>query len=174
MARPSALPDGVTLVGKTKTRHGTERNLYWVTCKYCGEGRHITRHDHAVRLAQTRCKRCSNKNNHPQGEIRNIRISWFGKFGPSAAARSLDWAIDIHHVADLLEAQNYKCVLSGLPIQANGDFPDITASLDRIDNNRGYVPGNVQLVHKKINMMRGRLSVDEFVSLCKSVAREKW
>jgi hypothetical protein len=175
MAHSLPLPNGVTLVGKTQTKHGTQRNLYWVICKYCDKGRNITRHDHAIRLAKTRCKNCSNKNNHPQGETRMVRNSWFGKFQSSAKNRSLEWDIDVHHVADLLEIQGYKCVLSGLPIQANGDFQDITASLDRIDNARGYTPDNIQLVHKRINMMRGSLPVEDFISLCEQVAdRVKW
>jgi hypothetical protein len=175
MAKSLPLPTGVVLVGKTKTKHGTERNLYWVICAYCGQGRNITRHDHAVRLSKTRCKNCSNKDNHPQGETGMVRNSWFNKFKISANGRSMEWGIDVFQVANLLEKQGYKCVLSGLPIRANGDFQDITASIDRIDNSKGYTPDNIQLVHKRINMMRGALPVEEFISLCEQVAdRVKW
>ena len=61
---------------------------------------------------------------------------------------------------------------SGLPISANSTRDLISASLDRIDNSKDYVKGNVQWVHKAINMMRGSLSVMEFVALCALVAKE--
>lgn len=175
MANPLPLPENVELVGNVLTRYGAQRKRYLVRCLHCGAGRQITRHDHAVRLAKTRCKTCSNKQNHPQGEIRGIRVSWFNKFETQAQLRGFDWAIDLDYCADLLESQGHKCVLSGLPISACGDFANITASLDRIDNTKGYVLGNVQFVHKKINMMRGSLTVGEFVGLCQSVAdKVKW
>lgn len=175
MAKPLPLPINVTLVGNITTKHGAERKRYWVICSYCGTGRHITRHDHAVRLSKTRCKTCSNKNNHPQGEARQIRVSWLNKFKTQAELRGLDWEINLDYCADLLESQDYKCAFSQVPIVAHGDFDKITASLDRIDNTKGYVLGNVQFVHKKINMMRGSLTVGEFVGLCQSVAdKVKW
>ena len=83
--------------------------------------------------------------------------------------------MQIEDIADLLAEQGGCCALSGLPISACGDLNDITASLDRVDNSKGYVNGNIQLVHKKVNMMRGSLPVKEFVSFCNLVAnRVKW
>lgn len=171
MAHNKPLPDNVKLIGKTKTKSGAERNLFSVTCLFCGKARNITRHDHATRLAYHRCKTCSNKNNHPQGEYRGIRISWLGKYKKSAYIRSLDWDISIDYIADLIELQKNKCLLSGIAITTAGDFKDITASIDRIDNSIGYTESNIQLVHKKINMMRGVLTVEEFKSFCEAVAK---
>ena len=102
-----------------------------------------------------------------------MRVSWLGRYEKSAAVRSLDWDIDIDYIADLLEQQQNKCFLSGIPITAVGDFNHITASIDRIDNSKGYSRGNVQLVHKKVNMMRGQLSVEDFVAFCSAVANHK-
>ena len=59
--------------------------------------------------------------------------------------------------------------MSGVPI----GFDDATASLDRIDSSRGYVPENVQWVHKVINRMKGTLSDDEFKSWCRTVAAQR-
>jgi hypothetical protein len=72
--------------------------------------------------------------------------------------------------------QNKKCALSGLTII----FPSawgaksktqITASLDRIDSTQGYIKDNVQWVHKKINSMKMDMTDQEFISLCKMVAK---
>jgi hypothetical protein len=37
---------------------------------------------------------------------------------------------------------------------------DFNASIDRIDSQMGYVPGNVQLVAGRVNLMKGTLGVD--------------
>ena len=169
MPRIAELPNNVSLIGKTKTKSGNEKNFYSVTCLFCGKSRNITRHDHATRLSKHPCKSCSNKNNNPQGEVQGIRVSWFNKFKISATHRSLEWEITIEDIANLLSNQASKCALSGVWISTRGNLSDITASIDRIDNSIGYTKDNIQLVHKKINMMRGSLSVEEFVKFCKSV-----
>lgn len=44
-------------------------------------------------------------------------------------------------------------------------------SIDRIDSNGVYEEGNVQWVDKRINMMKGTLSNEEFIELCTMVAK---
>jgi len=46
-----------------------------------------------------------------------------------------------------------------------------TASLDRIDSSKGYIEGNVQWVHRKINMMKQSYTQEEFIELCQAVVR---
>ena len=53
----------------------------------------------------------------------------------------------------------------------NGRAPNaVSASLDRIDNTKGYVAGNVQWLHKDINWMKGRFTQPRFLALCRAVA----
>lgn len=47
-----------------------------------------------------------------------------------------------------------------------------TASLDRIDSARPYEPGNVQWVHKTINMMKQQFSQGVFIGWCHKVAQK--
>ena len=47
---------------------------------------------------------------------------------------------------------------------------DTTASLDRIDNSKGYLKGNVQWVHKDVNMAKGTMKNDSFIAMCKTIA----
>jgi predicted RNA-binding Zn-ribbon protein involved in translation (DUF1610 family) len=162
-------------IGTTKTKTGKTKSLFSVTCPFCGEARKITRHDHATRLANHRCKTCSNKNNHPQGESHGIRVSWFNKYKLSAQHRGLEWDLEIQDVAVVLAQQTGRCALSGLWLVTRGPFDGITASIDRIDNSMGYTKSNIQLVHKKVNMMRGSLTIQEFQKFCKAVAdKVKW
>jgi hypothetical protein len=44
-----------------------------------------------------------------------------------------------------------------------------TASLDRIDSKLGYIPGNIQWVHKTINRMKVNLPEEDFVYFCRLI-----
>jgi len=71
--------------------------------------------------------------------------------------------------------QGRKCALLGLSIVFALTFQtkvgsDTTASLDRIDPSYGYIVGNVQLVHKDINYMKGNTDQPRFIELCCLVA----
>lgn len=46
---------------------------------------------------------------------------------------------------------------------------DCIAFLNRIDNSKGYIPGNIQWVHKEINMMRDVLCEFVFANWCQLV-----
>lgn len=81
-------------------------------------------------------------------------------------------SLSIDYLWDLFEKQNRKCALSGLEIKfgRNGYSNETSASLDRIDNNKDYIEGNVRWVLKDINMIRGSYNNDYFINLCKAVA----
>jgi len=48
-----------------------------------------------------------------------------------------------------------------------------TASVDRIDSNKGYIKGNVQFVHKDINLMKNVLNIEYFIEMCKKIAKHQ-
>jgi hypothetical protein len=69
----------------------------------------------------------------------------------------------------LYTKQTGKCALSGLKIS----FQDNSASLDRINSKKGYIMGNVQWVHKDINIMKNAYPEKYFVDMCKLIAYNK-
>ena len=90
-----------------------------------------------------------------------------------AERRGIEWALTIEYLADLFEKQNGRCALTGWPLvffrgatHGRGD-----ASVDRIDSAKGYVPGNVWIVHKDVNFAKQSLSAGEFIEMCRAVAR---
>ena len=102
-------------------------------------------------------------------------MSWYTGFMKSGLTRGYVWDITIEDVDTMHQEQDGLCVYSGLSIGWSTQGWDHSASIDRIDNDKGYTVGNVQLVHKKINMMRGSLMDEEFKELCALVAdRAKW
>lgn len=169
----SDMPKNVKSAGHAKSKTGKIVTLWEVECLKCGRKRSVKRADHAKRHASKICKFCSSRNNHPQGEHRGIRISFIEKYRIQGLSRNKIWKLSYDDLANQADAQNRKCALSGFDLIFSGDFNQITASLDRIDNSKGYEAGNIQWVHKEINMMRGPLSIDRFIELCKSVSRNK-
>lgn len=82
--------------------------------------------------------------------------------------KPIDFNITLEFIGDLLEKQENRCALSGLPIS----YKTKTISLDRIDSSKGYETDNVQWVHKDINMMKRHYSTEYFKYLCKMVTGE--
>jgi hypothetical protein len=83
----------------------------------------------------------------------------------------LELTITKEYAWDLFLKQNRRCALSGIeiffPEKWNSNY---TVSLDRIDSGKGYVEGNVQWVHKDINMMKRIYSNRYFIDMCIKVA----
>ncbi len=90
----------------------------------------------------------------------------------SALKRGLDFTVTMADLEELFQKQGQLCPYTGwkLTFPAKSDSYDGTASLDRINSTKGYVEGNVQWVHKHINLMKLAHTHEEFVELCKAVA----
>lgn len=93
----------------------------------------------------------------------------FAKYRASALKRGLAFEVDALYLWNLYTAQGPFCRYSGLPIS----FQDGTASIDRIDSSLGYVEGNIQWVHKKVNIMKWDFPEKEFLELCSMIASRK-
>ncbi len=103
------------------------------------------------------------------------RISgWLmGHIKTGAVSRSLKFSISAKFLDKLFDKQNGKCALSGvdliIPQHYSRDLKISTASIDRIDSSKGYIPNNVQWIHKRLNIMKNNLSDEEFINFCKQV-----
>lgn len=146
-------------------------------CAECGEMQDYLRRNYAIQsfhLGKT-CKKCSNRKteNCHRGFIGEVRTSHFNKFKIGAETRGLEFSITPEYVQELWEKEDRRCALSGLPIDWKGIRNEQTASLDRIDSSKGYVEGNVQIVHKHVNMMKQAYSNEYFIELCCAVAKKQ-
>ena len=91
-----------------------------------------------------------------------------------AKERNLEWAVSEQYLWDLFCLQKGLCALSGVPIvlttkinkHNNVDRTILTASLDRVDSTIGYIEGNVQWLHKTVNIMKQSLSDEDFIQWC--------
>lgn len=112
---------------------------------------------------------------HPQfNGCGDISGAFWNRIVSSAKKRKKEFNISIEYVWELFLKQNKKCKISGIDLTLSslrGDMynKSISASLDRIDSTKGYVEGNVQWVHKDINYMKWKFSVERFKELCRIV-----
>jgi CRISPR/Cas system Type II protein with McrA/HNH and RuvC-like nuclease domain len=86
-----------------------------------------------------------------------------------AKKRGFEFLITKEYAWDLYEKQNGKCFYTQLPINLNTRNNSMTASIDRIDSNKGYIEDNVVWVHKDINIMKNKFSKEYFLMLCKKI-----
>lgn len=85
-----------------------------------------------------------------------------------ANKKGLEFNLTAEFLWNLFIQQNKKCAITNVDINLEKD-----ASLDRIDNSKGYTTDNVWWVHQKINKMKLDFSLTEFIKLCESVATNK-
>lgn len=95
----------------------------------------------------------------------------------SAKKRGIDFNVSREYLWKLFLEQDRRCAYTNIEIefaQTRYDYchGKTTASLDRKDNTKGYIEGNVQWVHKKVNQIKMDLTEMEFINFCKKVAEK--
>jgi hypothetical protein len=114
---------------------------------------------------------CMKKNFHNVPNMSNGRTKatisvYFKNIQQNAKRRGYDFCMTQNELLDLFYKQNSKCALSNETIS----FENKTASLDRIDNTKGYSIDNVQWVHRTINFMKNTLLQQDFIQWCHKVS----
>jgi hypothetical protein len=137
-------------------------------CNNCGEIKEITSHDFSSNY-KTKCtekKRPSNWTGHNL-----ISGSYWKRIQNQASERNIPFDYAIEDAWQLYEKQGKKCAYTGLHLDFNKKKSGNIASLDRIDNTKGYTNSNVHWVHKDVNMMKRNFSEEYFLFLCTKVAK---
>lgn len=83
----------------------------------------------------------------------------------SAKSRGKEFNLTITSIRNLLSAK--KCYYTGLPLTNE------SRTIDRIDNNKGYVKGNVCACHVRINLLKADLSISDIIRLAKKLDKFK-
>jgi hypothetical protein len=102
----------------------------------------------------------------------DIPYYFFRKLENGAIDRGIEFNITIEDIWVQYIKQNKKCAISGLDIffASSGD-KDIerTTSVDRIDSSIGYVKDNIQIVHKRVNIIKGNMTKEELLFWIKTI-----
>jgi hypothetical protein len=77
-----------------------------------------------------------------------------------AKSRGIEFSLTMKQ---FMEFWQKPCYYSGLTIE--------TIGLDRIDNSKGYIYGNVVSCHHRCNTAKNTMTRDEFISLCGMVVK---
>jgi hypothetical protein len=104
--------------------------------------------------------------------VGEISAAWWARIAHSAAGnkmrRKILLEVDKEYAWELFLKQGGKCYFTNQPLKLCKGIAN-TASIDRIDNEQGYVKGNIRWVHKHINIMKNRYTDSYFVGLCRAV-----
>jgi hypothetical protein len=102
-----------------------------------------------------------------------VRSANGSKYG-NRTRKPKELTVTITEVWDLFIKQDRKCALSGLDLFFPKQSKDKTynASLDRIDSSKGYIQGNVQWVHKDVNIMKNKYEQKYFIEICKRISNK--
>lgn len=163
--------DEVVEVGKNKSarkpwppREVTEEELASVPtrkCRDCGEIYPKTKEFYSWhRAVCIGCERLQNRKKTRRWENRNPLEKRCQSMKGGARKRRIEWGFDNRE--DLREFWDAPCHYCG------GDVPNRIA-LDRVDNDKGYIPGNVVQCCLTCNQMKAKHSVDEWVAHMKKV-----
>lgn len=158
----------------TKRRKGRPRSklyFYKCKCKKCGSLT-VVRKEY-LGNGHTKSCGCSlrkSKSDHKDWKGVGQSSSRFSEIKHSAKVRNLDFEIGIDFAWKLFEEQEGLCALTKLPMcMGKNNKNRGNASMDRIDNSKGYVPGNVRWVLIDVNLMRRDMSDEELLDYCQRI-----
>jgi len=88
-------------------------------------------------------------------------------------------SVNLDYLYSIGEKQNWVCALTGVPLEFTRGGTNWggkwcnpnSCTIDRINNEKGYVKGNVQLVIWKANYLRKELPIKQFIKLCKQITK---
>lgn len=158
-------------------------NHYYVTCKCkdCGLGKIIRTDQFTKNLVK--CKNCIYNERKKGIEIHQVPKWYYNSIKSLATQRNIEFSITLEDLQHLWEKQEGRCALSGTKISFGMEIETLgsgylrfthshrltTASLDRIDSEKGYTFDNIQWVEKNINIFKNALNNDDFIGLCRLV-----
>jgi len=177
-----------SIVGKWKVisdRFKIDKVYYNQCICICGKIQNVLNYKLNNYLTKS-CGKCTtNKSWFKFQGIGDLSKSYFTSFKNSRKKKGIYFSeeITIEYLWDLFLKQDKKCAISNLDIillknysnykqrknKSNNDS-DQTASIDRIDNSKGYEIGNVQWVHKDVNFMRGGMTINDFIYFCNNIS----
>lgn len=160
-----------------------KRLMYKVKCP-CGQI-DLKRKDFVDSGRSRMCKSCASKET-ARTFPPPVNTKWCGKLSGThfnaikhgALRRNIEFNVSQQYLWELFQQQDGKCAISGVEIvldtslkNNNVDWAIVTASVDRIDNAVGYVPGNVWWVHKEVNRLKNNWSMDKLVWWCEQIVK---
>jgi hypothetical protein len=133
-----------------------------IKCGECDNIVYVTKKD----IEDSVIKYCSNACRYKNMSINSAYTNYLKDIKTRAKRKGVEFNLTENFIKNLLvNKQNNKCAYTGIEIYVNHKYrettPYDTASLDRIDSNKGYTEDNVQWVMLGINYMKLNFSEDD-------------
>lgn len=154
----------------------SRNGVHWKCQCKCGKAR-VSRASHVISGHTQSCgcltaTTVSNRRWTGHGEISG---TYWSDLKANAIVRDIPVEIGIEQAWDLFLYQNRCCALSGLRLSFSRDLRKKgrhgqTASLDRINSDKGYLHSNVQWVHKDLNVMKMDMPDSTFIGWCMTIS----
>ncbi len=171
------------VIEKLDVRGGLgKQNQFWKVLCACGKTLDLSTRDINASIKFKKYISCGcwvkskeyRENHHCWSGFHDIHGKWWATIRKGAYHRGHKFEITIQYAWDLFCKQNKKCAISGLDIWFGKTAREIqhgatTASIDRINNNEGYIVGNIHWVHKDINLMKQKFSMEKFLEYCRLI-----
>lgn len=166
--------------GKLKVlRYDTNINatrVRWICSCECGNEKSIIA-KHLVSGATTSCG-CglfrSGEYSRAWKGYKGVSGKYLATLERNAKKRGLTFKINGQDVWNQYLKQNKRCSYTNWEISFKGFNQKGSASVDRIDSSRGYEVDNIQIVDKKVNMIKWDLSEKDFLTTCKRVVEFRY
>lgn len=99
--------------------------------------------------------------------LRNYKKQMLHRTRARAELKGLEFNIDeddivIPEICPILEVP--------IIVGTKGEY-EYSPSIDRIDNSKGYIKGNIQIISKKANSMKNSATSTELITFCKNILR---
>lgn len=139
--------------------------IWW--CK-CDCGRELAVRASNLHCGQSKSCGCLHKEIISGNPFENV----YNRLKESAKRRKISCSLQYEEYVEFTKIKT--CFYCGTVIQWAEHVIDSQAyQLDRIDNTQGYTKSNCRVACPQCNMMKSRLSKDDFISQCKKIAN-KW
>lgn len=146
-------------------------------CPNCGKFFQVPPSDIGKLCCSKECKDAfyEGKNHKSFEGYGELGLSYFNSIKNRASKKGKrrlpkEFSITIEQAWERFVEQNRRCSLTNLELTFGKNQ---TASLDRIDSSKGYIKGNIQWVHKDVNIMKNDLDSETFFLYCKLIVENK-
>ena len=168
-----------TVLGKVRTHRYPSGRTHQIWLCRCDCGSTVETQAQKAYLAKFGCRACNGKNTRGSASPH-----WSGgRYVPAyftskvkaklSRGRDIEFLCSIEYLDSLWEQQAGRCAYTSVPLSFGDNANECTASLDRIDSSGNYEEGNVQFVHKVINIMKWNLSDSDFKAWCRKVVENE-
>lgn len=123
---------------------------------------------------------CSHRRGHKDSPnwkgVGDLSGSFYSQIRNNARVRNIPITVSKEYLLQIFHDQGGRCALSGIPIKLSYEKRrslkySNTASLDRKNSDLPYQDGNVQWLHKDVNIMKNHYAQDYFISMCASISK---